>query len=776
MTELMNLNEDEVYCKPRRAQHAVNAFFHEMSRGAQQLFLEQEFAYVYRVPQGGGEPGLDGPANMANAPLHAHLDFQPPVGRAKRRKVNPACLGFLQDPSLRACRPVAVDSSRLSRDMARRGGNVYSVDFGYSNNVPTSLHRWGSDDRQPKTLLFLTKRENGITYFSDRPLEESDSARVLAGCDGMDNEKMLSRMLLFLSPSVTRELPHDAVITCDEQDDLNDLGIDASDGMSRCSIELAAWVLECDPDDLSETYAAFQFRGVLPLADSDQSVVCKGMCRIDTALQGKHIALANSCSKGKHPGARLFVQYGIDVTRTSAKKLSIPRLSSDVLSSLSMRASIPHDPDLRDHARGKLEDIVETCRAYSRREQLDRAFGLPGAVPPPVGASLSDEDRRLDEPRNYRTPVGAIDVVLQEELDREPTPMHVLEEGLLEIAPHRARLGTREAFMRGCNQFWDDHKINLESPSLAVNAFGATVFALSDKRIPVDKAVVTVDNKVLVGKFAMFRHPCHAPWDFEVHEAVLPPPDFGPIPNNCIVLSGLGKVNSGMAGGDLDGDLNMLWFHAGLVDFLEATERDTGLVDQSSIVEGVKAMMPRHAKTPFEHTGLHIFSEFMKFAAGACTADVRGRATNLADCAINKVLQSSDPWADGTMSAALNLTALAHLSFDVPKHYTHKQVFETMRKLRLEAGLGADKQKATDSLQVKLQFCDAALRKRRMHEMIAARLDLKMVRRPAHSRRQLGMVWVPTEIALGEEAGRRVGEIILEMQRGDNCGNRRRKQ
>lgn len=53
----------------------------------------------------------------------------------------------------------------------------------------------------------------------------------------------------------------------------------------------------------------------------------------------------------------------------------------------------------------------------------------------------------------------------------------------------------------------------------------------------------------------VWRYPCQSPRDLCVLEAVEPPPGSW-LSTNCLTLSRYGHVNTKLAGGDLDGDLN----------------------------------------------------------------------------------------------------------------------------------------------------------------------------------------------------------------------------
>ena len=79
-------------------------------------------------------------------------------------------------------------------------------------------------------------------------------------------------------------------------------------------------------------------------------------------------------------------------------------------------------------------------------------------------------------------------------------------------------------------------------------------------------------RKTNPGSCAVGRQPCHTIYDIEIWEAIEPPPDMQVLPLNGIMISALGYVNSEMAGGDLDGDLDWISFCSVLVKFVDFTQ------------------------------------------------------------------------------------------------------------------------------------------------------------------------------------------------------------
>ncbi|OLP89938.1 hypothetical protein AK812_SmicGene28541 [Symbiodinium microadriaticum] len=69
-------------------------------------------------------------------------------------------------------------------------------------------------------------------------------------------------------------------------------------------------------------------------------------------------------------------------------------------------------------------------------------------------------------------------------------------------------------------------------------------------RLPDKKCYVIAGGKLLEGVIAVWRYPCQSPSDMEVWTAIALPDDFGPIPNDSIIISRHGNANTLMAGSE----------------------------------------------------------------------------------------------------------------------------------------------------------------------------------------------------------------------------------
>eukprot|EP00971_Amphidinium_carterae_P075093 1484165-Amphidinium_carterae.2 len=61
------------------------------------------------------------------------------------------------------------------------------------------------------------------------------------------------------------------------------------------------------------------------------------------------------------------------------------------------------------------------------------------------------------------------------------------------------------------------------------------------------------------------------------------------LPMNASILSSQGYVNSAMADGGLDGDLNLMWFSAKLDHFMRYTQKDVDAIFREDLAKNVKA-------------------------------------------------------------------------------------------------------------------------------------------------------------------------------------------
>ncbi|CAE7743159.1 unnamed protein product [Symbiodinium sp. KB8] len=185
---------------------------------------------------------------------------------------------------------------------------------------------------------------------------------------------------------------------------------------------------------------------------------------------------------------------------------------------------------------------------------------------------------------------------------------------------------------------------------------------------------------------------------------------------NCITLSQHGSVNALLAGGDVDGDLDMISFWPKLVEFLADTE------------EAVKAW---DFKT-LEAEALE-GQTYLREAQRVKTISLRGLACRFAERIASRAVKALLSGAgqsrlEEAVHEALVAACLAHRAMDAPKKFPVESFLGAMRRMRRKFNLSAK----ADWLK---------------------ELDVG----------RLGHVWVPADtVVLGEEAAEHVVNFVLD--------------
>ena len=184
-----------------------------------------------------------------------------------------------------------------------------------------------------------------------------------------------------------------------------------------------------------------------------------------------------------------------------------------------------------------------------------------------------------------QTMVNEIAVHCVDVVSAEPeTDLAVLAIGQGEEQPNCAARKMREALFRGQTSFSNLANSFCNRPRCYIPVAAFTLVAVSDPRdkLEAGRCYVVVHGEALVGQAAVWRMPCHSPADLEVMSAVHPP-DTSVLPDKALALSRQGFVNSGLAGGDLDGDLSSVAFWPGLVDLARRTAERVRTLDMSAL-------------------------------------------------------------------------------------------------------------------------------------------------------------------------------------------------
>eukprot|EP00439_Symbiodinium_sp_Y106_P022061 s2255_g2.t1 len=117
------------------------------------------------------------------------------------------------------------------------------------------------------------------------------------------------------------------------------------------------------------------------------------------------------------------------------------------------------------------------------------------------------------------------------------------------------------------------------------------------------------------GRVVVWRAPCQMPGDVEVWTAKELPSDHGAVPNNAVIVSAEGFANSGMAGGDFDGDLNMVCWDPDLIKIVKDTEAAVEALSPVGLEEDIVAMIRSAAEDDVAHNLIQKVNAVVGFPA-----------------------------------------------------------------------------------------------------------------------------------------------------------------
>jgi hypothetical protein len=700
-------------------------------------------------------------------------------------------------PNERALHLAARDECRLSREL---GTPLYRVAFGSQKRRPSTLTLWSArqghgDGGRPEKIHAVAVREDGAVYYSARGLERSTSATWLLK-SLPSREKQFARMALLLTPSqlVRMSPPEPETVRAAQQVQVeiaepglhkNDHGIDACDGLSEIGLDAALAMQLLQPTAVSEMpsgvrlYGAVQFRGMFFAPASEETVLAKGMLVVNVKL-GARLVLSDSCVKARAPGRlpehRDFA-YGMDVVRSTDKPYGSPCLTPSFAAVLRLRiAAVPDVAERKALLTAYKEAMAEAC-SWTEAVVPRTAWGLATeAVAPPGVRDLAPRVAPTAAPvdawlpgAGLRTLVSKIDIRCGAVGAAEPeTDVALLAVEREEFLPHLAARGTREALLRGKTRFCSSATSICKRPRSYIPAAAFTLTAVSDPRnkLPAGSCYVIVDGKAMIGSAAVWRMPCHSVSDVEVMEAV-DPPATGLLPDNTLVLSRRGLVNTRLAGGDLDGDIDHVTFWPALVDLVRRTTEAAAAMGMGEVDVGLAERLQR-TETPVDADAERISSAagraagFVAFSMGVEAVTVRGRVCAMSERAAHKALTSKDALGDGTLAAACRFAALCHKAMDVPKHYGAKAVWDLSEELRSDKDTGFAPRALRGPAQLSGDLCPKSFARVTRQRAFNVAVDLGVL--PSQS---LGAVWCGADrLVLGEEAGRRIMERMLAMPRG----------
>ena len=660
---------------------------------------------------------------------------------------------------------------------------VLCVPFGMQSCKPPILRRWGALHETCDSVQLLAGRENGNFYYAARPLNASPSASWLLE-NGGTLEKVYCRMPLLLS-TLQRRIT--AILFAESlPEEKNACGVDPRDGMAEMSLAFA------ERHGLigaaGGCYNPFQFRGFFKLQNEDGlTCLAKGMAVINAALPAETFILPDSCIKVRGPPLGDDTCYGFDIT-SETRPMAQPRLTASLFAMLQARIALHPDSRRRKALTRRLSNFVQACKDHTWELFKERAFGIDGEGRQVVKAEehtvRASPETIVEDPWPKRR-VDLHEVDLEIGAGHElPTPLTHLEMEEEECNPHFFNHRTRESLARGSVALWGNYVAHQRKPRLHIPHTGATVTALSDYTDTLEdkECYVIAGGKNLVGEVLVWRCPCQCPWDLEVwHAKEIPAGLFGEggAPEEVVLISRKGHGNSRMAGGDYDGDLDMLCFDDRLIYLVKQTqpavnncrEGDLDLQVQLRMVlaadklkeeaeaedeeEGLlasRAQQKRDLDTEFG--GRSKQRAYKRFCLWLPTPRLRGWACAMAERVCAEALKSRTPDAwEHFFNAALT----AHKAMDVPKHYTAESLVAVMQGVLADSGVakrGPRVTKAVCSGVQGLRLTFSSLKRHNTFEEVADWLTLKQ---PG----PYGAIWLPyKEVVLGEEAADRVWDIL----------------
>mgnify|MGYP003388289347 CR=1 FL=1 len=720
---------------------------------------------------------------------------------------------FLETEDSKACIPEGLEESRMTRDMPDCE-RMYSVNFGALKRKPPILllfHRTATHNF-PMVLYFITAKEDGTCYYNRHPLIRSASARWLLGVEGITGETLFARLQLFLSPSYTVGLPPNSITVVVWYPGVdykrNDNDVDPFDGIGWVGLGLAAKLLKRSVASLLGLYPPFQFRGLVWCGALLRTLLVKGVLMIDGSLDDMALLLTDSCVKASRSGisndTRLV--YGIDVTQEFSTAVKEPTLAPFLLQACELRILAQPTAERREQASKLLEEVVQAGVEALPGSLLRQAYALPKAK----RAKLSPQcqERMVGDPKNYlhdcleapegslckrwhqrvaraiakhdgdmaepltalRTPYAEISCNAAVFEEDQATPWEVLAETKVEVKAYAAgRLRTKDSFKRGTARFSGLYFKQIRSPRFPFTGKGITGVALVDKTgiLRENQCVVMQGGVAHIGEAVMYRCPTHAPWDIQVTMAVDPPTSWlklwKTLPDNCIVLSRWGAVNTAMAGGDLDGDLNMVVFDdkfLRFVKFTDAAVRGLGRIKIEQSCHATMAAIGLKAPKPLKSTSVAARAdEYIAFACKVCTRGIRGVMASMASRAAYRAVANTSPGLhDYALHIALCFVVLAHLSFDVPKKLSHQDVERYAKELRACGEFNLSSLQLVERIGQRMVVYVRQMHVDRKHvpQTTAPMLHEILGSQP------LGLIWVPDqEVRLGFAAGRSIGELLV---------------
>ena len=707
----------------------------------------------------------------------------------------------------------------------RWGAGLYSVNFGQKSVKPLKLLKFTGRTISPGTpavLHLVTVRDNGVAIYAPTDPSRSPSLRWLSQAflcgersgEPMTFEVMLNRVQLLLTSPTTylpgfggAGIPETAkpvqVRRC--LDRKNALGVTVDDGMATCSPGVmrdilralggeVGWELVNGGDGRTPCgrtlTRAIQLRMLAFLDSRGETTVSKGTLRATPEPPGdRTIRLPESVCKASRPGQSQGLPYGLDVLKCTRKELSRCGLGPDLVSTLYLRCMCMPTLQGRSRAVKLLRELIDEARQHTLSSVARQAFGLEsddteanlGEVvihEPLIPVCRDKQHPSLEEsvkawnskrvPSN-RIAFRALDPpVSGSEVPPRESPLEELTAQVEEEHPHACQKGTSRALHLGANRYNMRMRGLRSKARLDLPGWSRTCLTLSDTEglLKKGECLLVSGGKVVTGPMVVWRCPNRLPWDVEIHTAVPLPEGLKVVVDNALVLSAEGWVNSKMAGGDLDGDLDQVHGNKLLRRLVLLTQKAVKKVQEEfESRQRVKLEPPGATCLKGWHSnggGWARVQEFRLLATMAETAPVRGQCGAAADRAAALVEPEAAPAQSETLRAALGLSDLAHVSNDCPAKATHGGVRERLDALSDVAGVAPGDQTSTARWRDEMLVPEVDSRR------LGGLVDKVLSPFVAKGSLTLGRVWVPEgRCVLGYDAGYAMGPLL--MQSPERC-------
>ena len=221
------------------------------------------------------------------------------------------------------------------------------------------------------------------------------------------------------------------------------------------------------------------------------------------------------------------------------------------------------------------------------------------------------------------------------------------------------------------------------------------------------------------------------------------------VPNNCCICTGEGPGDVALGGGDYDGDLLMFSANKHLLNFLKCTQDGDGQPEVQAAREFVEGYTEKTAPTPLES-----MVGYRDYCMRVRTPSVRGILTAMAEIGEEKVFQSLNPLADGSLIRAVRLAVAAEKAYDAPKKTDARKIIALGQALLRNAGLTFNSPRSARYIA-------------KIFRLDAARLDpAAVLQRVLGVNLRLGLVWMPSpQIVLSSDAGAALRPRLLSHRR-----------